>query len=162
MWIEGKTSCNFGGDTADDFQNTLKSGVVLCKTRSRAESYFAKHAQERSSTLQVSVTTIYACQNTLKSEVVLCKTRSRAESYFAKHAQERSSTLQNTLKSGVVLCKLANAIQPGAIKKINNAKMNFMMMENIENFCNFVQTKGVASQYQFVTIDLFEGKNMHQ
>ncbi|XP_032235370.2 calponin-1 isoform X1 [Nematostella vectensis] len=88
MWIEGKTSCNFGGDTADDFQNTLKSGVVLCK--------------------------------------------------------------------------LANAIQPGAIKKINNAKMNFMMMENIENFCNFVQTKGVASQYQFVTIDLFEGKNMHQ
>ncbi|EDO38727.1 predicted protein [Nematostella vectensis] len=307
MWIEGKTSCNFGGDTADDFQNTLKSGVVLCKTRSRvesyfakhaqersstlqvsvttymrvrtrsrAESYFAKHAQERSSTLQVSVTTIYmrvrtrsraesyfakhvqersrtlqvsvtticvsehaqersrTLQNTLKSGVVLCKTRSRAESYFAsvttiymrvrtrsraesyfakhaqersrtlqasvttiymrvktrsraesyfakhaqersstlqvslpyicvsEHAQERSRTLQNTLKSGVVLCKLANAIQPGAIKKINNAKMNFMMMENIENFCNFVQTKGVASQYQFVTIDLFEGKNMHQ
>ncbi|XP_048577955.1 myophilin isoform X3 [Nematostella vectensis] len=90
------------------------------------------------------------------------KTRSRAESYFACKCHYHIYACQNTLKSGVVLCKLANAIQPGAIKKINNAKMNFMMMENIENFCNFVQTKGVASQYQFVTIDLFEGKNMHQ
>lgn len=66
------------------------------------------------------------------------------------------------LKSGVVLCKLANKIEPGTIKKINNSKMPFMQMENISAYLNALNKFGVPAHETFQTIDLFEDKNMLQ
>eukprot|EP00761_Pharyngomonas_kirbyi_P011977 gb/GECH01012003.1/.p1 GENE.gb/GECH01012003.1/~~gb/GECH01012003.1/.p1 ORF type:complete len:290 (+),score=74.46 gb/GECH01012003.1/:1-870(+) len=73
-----------------------------------------------------------------------------------------SSDFQESLKDGVLLCKLANRIKPGSIKKVNNMKMPFMQMENINSFLEFAKNIGVSSHDLFMTIDLFEGKNIPQ
>lgn len=66
------------------------------------------------------------------------------------------------LKSGQILCNLANKIQPGSIKKINKMKTPFMMMENIGWFSDFVTSYGVQQEYGFVTVDLYEKQNVPQ
>ena len=67
------------------------------------------------------------------------------------------------LKSGVILCNLMNKVQPGSIKRFKkNATMPFMQMENIGFFNQAVKSYGVKPEYLFVTVDLFEGKNMTQ
>ncbi|KHJ47572.1 hypothetical protein D918_01727 [Trichuris suis] len=64
------------------------------------------------------------------------------------------------LKDGVVLCKLANALQPGAIRKINETKMAFKQMENINNFLNFAESVvGVPKSESFMTVDLYESQD---
>jgi len=61
------------------------------------------------------------------------------------------------LKDGKVLCNLANAMQPGVIRKINDTQMAFKQMENINNFLNFVEaTVGVPKNESFMTVDLYE------
>ena len=45
-----------------------------------------------------------------------------------------SSGVHEALKSGVVLCNLANALKPGCVAKVNDSKMAFKQMENINNF----------------------------
>jgi len=69
---------------------------------------------------------------------------------------------QVALKSGVALCKLMNALQPGAVKNINTSSMAFKQMENINNFLAAAQTFGVRSEDLFQTVSLYEGTNMTQ
>ncbi|XP_078372491.1 calponin-1-like isoform X1 [Oculina patagonica] len=66
------------------------------------------------------------------------------------------------LEDGQTLCNLANKIQPGAIKKVNEKKMPFHKMENIGWFSDFVTSYGVQKEYGFVTVDLFEKQNIPQ
>ena len=66
------------------------------------------------------------------------------------------------LKSGVVLCQLINAIKPGTVAKINNQKMAFMQMENINAFLAGCRSLGMQDQDMFMTVDLFEEKNIGQ
>jgi len=70
--------------------------------------------------------------------------------------------LQEYLKSGVALCKLINALKPGTITKINTGKMPFVQMENIGAYIAACKKLGIPEHYLFVTVDLFEGKNMAQ
>ena len=42
-------------------------------------------------------------------------------------------------KSGALLCRFANCLQPGAVKKINSSTMAFKEMENISFFLKFAQ-----------------------
>jgi hypothetical protein len=58
------------------------------------------------------------------------------------------------------LCSLANAIQPGAVSKVNKQKMPFMKMENINAYLTACQNWGLKSSDCFQTVDLFEQKNM--
>jgi len=76
--------------------------------------------------------------------------------------QNTAESFQNVLKSGVILCKLVNAVCPGAVKKINKNKLPFMQMENITSFLSACRKLGFAESERFVTVDLFEGKNMSQ
>jgi len=71
-------------------------------------------------------------------------------------------SLVNALKSGVVLCTLINKIKPNTIKHINNAKMAFMQMENIKFFLDAAKGLGVPEPDLFMTVDLFEEKNLTQ
>jgi len=64
------------------------------------------------------------------------------------------------LHSGVVLCKLVNAIKPGTIKKINENKMAFKQRENIGFFLHSVQDLGVHNSQVFGPDDLYDEKNM--
>lgn len=65
-------------------------------------------------------------------------------------------------KNGVSLCKLINVIQPGSVKKINESKMAFKMMENIGNFLSACEAYGLVKADLFQTVDLYEGENIPQ
>ncbi|KAI1718688.1 calponin homology (CH) domain-containing protein [Ditylenchus destructor] len=43
----------------------------------------------------------------------------------------------DVLQDGLVLCKLANTLSPGSVKKVNTSSMAFKKMENISFFLNF-------------------------
>jgi len=65
-----------------------------------------------------------------------------------------------SLKSGVILCDFINKLQPGSVKKINKLKAPFMQMENVGSYLDACRSFGIEPQYLFVTVDLFEGKNL--
>lgn len=65
-----------------------------------------------------------------------------------------------SLRNGVLLCKLVNCISPGSVKKINESRMPFKQMENISNFLKACRTLGVAEHSLFETVDLFENKDL--
>jgi len=76
--------------------------------------------------------------------------------------QELEEDLFVSLKSGVILCEIANKISPGSIKQICRGKMPFMMMENINLYLRICKEKfGIPSTSSFQTVDLFEAKNMN-
>jgi hypothetical protein len=65
-----------------------------------------------------------------------------------------------SLRDGVLLCKLVNTIRPGTVKKVNESKMPFKQMENISNFLKGCRVLGVAEHSLFETVDLFEEKDI--
>ncbi|KAJ1726528.1 Protein kinase of the Mitotic Exit Network, partial [Coemansia biformis] len=74
--------------------------------------------------------------------------------------QLEACTLRESLRDGVVLCRLINALRPGAVKRINTKGLPFTQMENISNFLAAAQSLGLESSDLFQTVDLYEGKNM--
>ncbi|MFH4984177.1 hypothetical protein AB6A40_010886, partial [Gnathostoma spinigerum] len=64
----------------------------------------------------------------------------------------------NVLKDGTVLCALANALQPGSIKKVNTSAMAFKQMENVSFFLAFAE-KHISKTELFQTVDLFEAQD---
>jgi hypothetical protein len=60
------------------------------------------------------------------------------------------------------LIRFINKIRPGSVKKINYGKLPFMQMENINHFLKAAQDIGVPKHDLFMSIDLYEGKNIPQ
>ncbi|EGD73794.1 hypothetical protein PTSG_05487 [Salpingoeca rosetta] len=79
-----------------------------------------------------------------------------------KTGEKVEGDFQAALRDGVILCKLANAIKPGAVAKINQSSMAFKQMENISNFIEFARGAGISSSDLFQTVALYEGENMTQ
>jgi len=73
-----------------------------------------------------------------------------------------SGDFQESLKSGVLLCNLLNKIQSGTVPKIQTSNMAFKQMENIAAYVEGSRKLGVPDEYNFVTVDLFEAKNLNQ
>jgi len=73
-----------------------------------------------------------------------------------------SSDFQSSLKSGIILCNFLNALKPNSVPRINNSKMPFKEMENIDAYLKSCTSLGIPSQYLFMTVDLYEGKNLNQ
>lgn len=65
-----------------------------------------------------------------------------------------------TLKSGVVLCKLINAVQPNSVTNIYTGELAFKQMENIGKFVGACPPYGVRSDELFQAPDLYEASNM--
>ncbi|XP_055316840.1 muscle-specific protein 20 [Sitodiplosis mosellana] len=67
---------------------------------------------------------------------------------------------EDTLKDGVVCCKLINKIKPGSVAKINEGGATFKLMENVQNFQKALKAYGVPDIDVFQTVDLFEKKDI--
>ena len=68
--------------------------------------------------------------------------------------------LRQWLMSGVVLCDLIDRVRPGCVAKPSASPMPFKQMENIGNYIEACRELGVPQQDLFVTVDLYEGKNL--
>ena len=71
-------------------------------------------------------------------------------------------SVKDALKDGIYLCKLINILQPESIRKVNESKMAFKMMENIGNFLSACEKYGLVKADLFQTVDLYEGENIPQ
>jgi len=74
--------------------------------------------------------------------------------------QFKHEDFQESLKDGILLCKLCNVVKPGSIPKINTSRLPFMQMENIGYFLKAADEMGLPKHDAFRTVDLFEGKNI--
>jgi len=68
----------------------------------------------------------------------------------------------DALKDGVILCKLMNKLQPGAVPKIATSGGGFKLRENVSAFQNAARAYGVPDSELFQTVDLFEKRNIAQ
>ncbi|CAF0894405.1 unnamed protein product [Rotaria sp. Silwood1] len=73
-----------------------------------------------------------------------------------------SDPYEDALKDGVILCKLMNKLQPGAIPKYATTGGAFKLRENISLFQNAARAYGLGETELFQTIDLFEKRNIPQ
>ena len=83
--------------------------------------------------------------------------------------QPEGASLQAWLKSGVVLCELMDLISPEEISPASRgasprapstSDKPFRQMENIAAYAGAARRFGVPEPDMFVTVDLFEGKNI--
>jgi len=92
------------------------------------------------------------------------KLEQEAKSWIEEVTGEKltGNSFAQVLKSGVVLCNLINKLKANTIGKINKQNMAFMQMENINSFLAACKNFGVPQSDLFMTVDLFEEKNMNQ
>jgi len=79
----------------------------------------------------------------------------------SKTGETLGENFQEALKDGMVLCNLANKLKAGAVTGHKASTMAFSQMENISRFLTALRVVwGFKPTDLFMTVDLFEGKNM--
>ncbi|TPX37054.1 hypothetical protein SmJEL517_g00866 [Synchytrium microbalum] len=74
-----------------------------------------------------------------------------------------TTSFQETLKDGTLLCQLIQKLAPSESNlKYKKSPMPFVQMEQINTFLKAAGRLGVPDQELFMTIDLYEGKNLPQ
>lgn len=74
--------------------------------------------------------------------------------------EEFPSNFSDSLKDGVLLCRLINSIKANTIKGFKSSKIAFKQMENISLFLQACRQFGVLEFDLFETVDLFEEKDI--
>ncbi|KAG8227713.1 hypothetical protein J437_LFUL007995 [Ladona fulva] len=69
-------------------------------------------------------------------------------------------SFEDSLRDGILLCKLMNKLQPGIIAKVNLSGGDYKMMDNISQFQKACVKYGVPDVDLFQTVDLWEKKNI--
>lgn len=71
-------------------------------------------------------------------------------------------SFHDSLKSGVLLCRLVNKVKPGSVpeNRISLSNMPFNQRENVAAYLDACRRLGVREADMFVTADLFEGNNL--
>ncbi|KAI8610556.1 Myophilin [Chytriomyces sp. MP71] len=72
------------------------------------------------------------------------------------------ATFHQALKSGVLLCTLINSLALTEPVKTVESNKPFKQMENISAFLDRAEKMGVPAHERFMTIDLYEAKNLGQ
>ncbi|PRP86810.1 hypothetical protein PROFUN_05027 [Planoprotostelium fungivorum] len=67
-----------------------------------------------------------------------------------------------SLKSGVLLCKLVNSIEPNSVKKIDTRNIALVHVENINAYLKACWNIGLPNSELFITSDLFGKKGIPQ
>jgi len=69
--------------------------------------------------------------------------------------------LARTLKDGVLLCRLINALVPGSVAKIYEGPIAFKQIENVSNYLRAAAALGLRKEDLFDVPDLFEARNVN-
>eukprot|EP00042_Codosiga_hollandica_P025325 m.111815 g.111815 ORF g.111815 m.111815 type:complete len:224 (+) comp51835_c0_seq1:16-687(+) len=73
-----------------------------------------------------------------------------------------TAPFKEALKNGAVLCQFLNKLKPGSVKEPKVSKIAFVCMENIAAYTAACRAMGLSDDYNFVTVDLWEGSNIKQ
>lgn len=68
----------------------------------------------------------------------------------------------DSLRDGIMLCKLVNTIRPGAIPRINTKPVKYLQIENISLFIRICKRVGCPQHDVMSAVDLFDGSNIRQ
>jgi hypothetical protein len=102
--------------------------------------------------------TFQACRaqdRTLEDDVAVCK--EWAEALTKRNCE----SFEEELKSGDILCELALAISPTAVRRYNKEpKTPFKRLENLSTFIQACRSFGVMEYELFSTSDVLEGKGL--
>jgi hypothetical protein len=71
-------------------------------------------------------------------------------------------SFEESLKDGILLCRLANKIKPGLIPErfISTSKLAFKQMETVSSFLKAIRKLGMNEFEMFGTADLYEAKDI--
>jgi PH domain/Variant SH3 domain/Calponin homology (CH) domain len=65
-----------------------------------------------------------------------------------------------SLKNGVALCHMMNAIEPGSVRKVDDREIGIVHMANIDMYLKACWKLGLPSGSLFLASDLFRGKSL--
>jgi len=145
-------------------QNPLDSNVLIepigaleeLNTRSK-EELVQLLLKERKTNIQLQ---IQLTKHRMRENLELLQKKAKAWIEAVTEEKFMKDRFGESLRSGVLLCKLVNIIEPDSVKRVNTFTSPFMQMENINHFLEACEKIGVPIRDLFSTSDLYERRNL--